>query len=261
MCQKRLRRGFSVSQTLALRPSTIKPMKMRSINKNALLLFTTITLAAFMAPGKSFAQDKKVGFGLQATPALCWLKPDGSKSLSRDGSKVGFGYGLVFDFRFGENYSLSTGMNVVSSKSQIRYLEVDTLGIQYTHGGVEDTLYPPFGVTYSVNYIELPIHLMLKTNEIGYMTYFGQFGLATQIKTKAKGDATGVESWVDREDVGDEVKVFNMGLSIGAGFEYSLGGDTKLLVALVYNNGFSDVLKSNDLVTAKSLGLRLGIMF
>jgi len=230
---------------------------MKSINKNGLLLFTIITLAAFMAPIKSSAQDKKVGFGLQATPALSWLKPDNTKVLTGDGSKVGFGYGLMFDFRFGENYSLSTGVNIVSSKSQIRY--VDT--VPYTHGGVEDSLYPGSSVTYSVNYIELPVHLLLKTNEIGYMTYFGQFGLATQIKTKAKGDATGVESWVDREDVGDEVKVFNMGLSIGAGFEYSLGGDTKLVVALIYNNGFSDVLKADELVTAKSLGLKVGIMF
>ena len=235
---------------------------MKSINKNGLLLFTIIMLAAFMVPIKSSAQDKKVGFGLQATPALSWLKPDGTEVLSKGATKVGFGYGLMFDFRFGEHYSLSTGLNIVSSKSQIKYLEVDNMvGVKYTHEEKEDTLSPPFSVTYSINYLEIPIHLLLKTNEIGYITYFGQFGLATQIKTKAKGDASGVPGWDDREDVSKEVKVFNMGLSIGAGFEYSLGGDTKLIVALIYNNGFSDVLKIDERVTAKSLGLKLGIMF
>jgi len=207
------------------------------------------------------AQDKKFGFGIQATPALTWMQPDDEKQISRDGTKTGLGYGLMFDLRFGENYSLSTGLNLVSSKSQLRYLEVDTLGIQFTHGDKKDTLNPPFSVTYSLNYIEIPIHLLLKTNEIGYMTYFGQFGLATQIKTKAKGEATGVESWVDIEDVSKEIKSLNMGLSIGAGFEYSLGGTTSLIVALIYNNGFTDVLKHDYLVTSKSIALKLGVMF
>ncbi|MBL4754757.1 MAG: PorT family protein [Flavobacteriales bacterium] len=234
---------------------------MKSEKKKGILLFTLIVLLTFMAPSQSSAQDKKVGFGLQATPALTWMKPDNVKELNRDGTKVGFGYGLMFDFRFGTNYSLSTGVNVISSKAQVKYLEVDTLGVEYTHGGTKDTLFPPFGVTYSLSYVEIPILLLLKTNEIGYMTYFGQFGLATQIKTKAKGEATGVESWVDVEDVSDEVKFLNLGLSIGAGFEYSLGGNTKFIVALVYNNGFSDILKSSHLATAKSLGLKLGMMF
>ncbi|MBL4658148.1 MAG: PorT family protein [Flavobacteriales bacterium] len=232
---------------------------MKSAKKNGFLVFTIVVLSVFIAPTEVFAQDKKVGFGLQATPALTWMKPDNTKVLDRDGTKVGFGYGLMFDFRFGDNYSLATGLNIVSSKSPIKY--VDTLDVSYTHGGVKDTLATPFSVTYNLNYIEIPVHLLLKTNEIGYMTYFGQFGLATQIKTKAKGKATGVTEWVDLEDVSDEVKAINMGLSIGAGFEYSLGGNTKLIVALIYNNGFSDVLKSDELVTAKSFGMKLGIMF
>jgi len=208
------------------------------------------------------SQDKKIGFGIQATPAITWMNPDDEKVMTRDGTKTGLGYGLMFDLRFGENYSLSTGLNVVSSRSQLKYLEIDTLGIQFTHGGNKDTLNPPFSITYNLNYVEIPIHLLLKTNEIGYMTYFGQFGLATQIKTKAKGQASGIESWVDIEDVSDEVKALNMGLSIGAGFEYSLGGNTALVFALIYNNGFTDVLKNSDhLAYSKSIALKLGVMF
>jgi len=234
---------------------------MNSTEKKGLLLFGLIILAVFVGPIQSFAQDKKVGFGLSATPALTWMKPDAEKVIKNDGVKTGFGYGLMLDFRIGDNYSLSTGLNVIGSKSQLKYLEFEDKDVYYAHGGVEDTLTPPFSVTYSLSYIEIPVHLLLKTNEIGYMTYFGQFGLATQIKTKAKGEATGVESWVDLEDVSDEIKVLNLGLSIGAGFEYSLGGNTKMIVALIYNNGFTDILKSDQLVTAKSFGLKVGIMF
>jgi len=230
--------------------------RMKSKKRNGLLIFTIIVLSVFIAPHQTLAQDKKIGFGLQATPALTWLKPDDKNVLNRDGTKTGFGYGLMFDFRFGDNYSLSTGVNVVGFGARLQYL--DTAGTIFTHGGVTDTL-DPFTATFKLSYVELPIHLLLKTNEIGYITYFGQFGLATQFKTKAKADATVND--ISDEDVSDEIKFLNMGLSIGAGFEYSLGGNTKLIVALIYNNGFSDVLKSDQLVTAKSFGLKLGIMF
>ncbi|MCH9022156.1 MAG: outer membrane beta-barrel protein [Planctomycetes bacterium] len=194
---------------------------------------------------------------------LTWLKPD-DKETEKNGTGFGFGYGLMFDFRFGDNYSLSTGLNLVGTTAKLDYLNTDSLGIVFTYGTgskeKKDTIFGPFTNTYRINYFELPIHLLLKTNEIGYLTYFGQFGLATQFKTKARVDAS-VNDIVD-EEVGEEIKLINMALSIGAGFEYSLGGNTKLIVALVYTNGFTDVLKNADqTANSKSFGLKLGIMF
>ena len=235
---------------------------MKSLKKNGLVVFTIFVLTALMAPTTLVAQDKKVGFGLQATPALTWMKPD-DKETQKNSSKIGFSYGLMFDFRFGDNYSLSTGINMLGASAKLDYLDPDTSGVLFTYGSgtgkTTDTL-NKFTATYRVSYIEIPIHLLLKTNEIGYMTYFGQFGLSTQIKSKARVDASVND--IDDEDVTDEIRVLNMGLSIGAGFEYSLGGNTKLIVALIYNNGFSDVLKNDEeTVMWKSFGLKLGIMF
>ena len=52
-----------------------------------------------------------------------------------------------------------------------------------------------------------------------------------------------------------------MGLIIGGGFQYSLGGNTALVLALIYNNGFTDVLQDKEKVALKSLSLKLGVMF
>lgn len=204
------------------------------------------------------AQDKKIGFGIHATPALTWMKPDNEKVIMRDGTKTGLGYGLMFDLRFGENYSLSTGLNLISSSARLKYLDPDSMGILFTHDEKTDTL-SAFTATYKLNYIEVPIHLLLKTNEIGYMKYFGQFGFVIQGKTKAKADATVND--ISNEDVSEEIKFLNLALSIGAGFEYSLGGNTALIVALIYNNGFTDVLKDAELAYSKSIALKLGVMF
>jgi hypothetical protein len=229
-------------------------MKLATNRLATLVIFCT----AWLLASTGFSQDKKIGFGLHASPQLSWMKPDNEKMMKNDGVKLGFGYGLMFDFRFGQNYSFSTGINVLSTNGRLEYL--DTLEIPFIHGpdGVKDTL-PATTITYKLGYLEIPLTLLLKTNEIGYMTYFGQFGISNQIKLKAKGDASVNE--ISNEDLSEEVKFINVGLLIGGGFQYSLGGNTALLVALMYNNGFTDVLKDEEKVTLKSLTLKLGIMF
>ena len=215
-----------------------------------------IFCTALFLGSSSYSQDKKIGFGLQGSPHISWMKPDNEKLMKNDGVKLGFGYGLMFDFRFGQNYSFSTGINVINTSGRLEYQ--DSLEIPFIHDGIEDTL-PATTVTYKLGYLEIPLTLLLKTNEIGYMTYFGQFGVASQFNLKAKGDATTND--IADADLSKEVKFLNMGLLIGGGFEYSLGGNTALVVALLYNNGFTDVLKDEEKVTFKSLSLKLGVMF
>ena len=218
-------------------------------------LVAFIVVLLFLS-SNAFSQDKKIGFGLQGSPQITWIKPDNDKVIKNDGVKLGFGYGLMFDFRFGQNYSLMTGINVLGSSGRIEYQ--DSLEIPFIHDGINDTL-PPSTITYKLGYLEIPITLLLKTNEIGYMTYFGQFGISSQFNLKAKGDATAKN--IANEDLSKEIRFLNMGLVIGGGFEYSLGGNTALVVALMYNNGFTDILKDKEKATLKSLSLKLGVMF
>ena len=215
-----------------------------------------IFCTALFFGSQSFSQDKKIGFGLQGSPQISWMKPDNEKMMKNDGVKLGFGYGLMFDFRFGQNYSFSTGINVLSTSGRLEYQ--DSLEIPFIHDGIDDTL-PATTVTYKLGYLEIPLTLLLKTNEIGYMTYFGQFGISSQFNLKAKGDAT--FNNIADEDLSKEVKFLNMGLIIGGGFQYSLGGNTALVLALIYNNGFTDILKDEEKVALKSLSLKLGVMF
>ena len=53
-----------------------------------------------------------------------------------------------------------------------------------------------------------------------------------------------------------------MSYFIGAGIEYSLGGNTALILGLYYQNGFWDITKTKDYkVTIGSVSLRLGVRF
>ncbi|PCH92067.1 MAG: hypothetical protein COB85_08525 [Bacteroidetes bacterium] len=225
-------------------------------------LFSLIVVMIGLAPTNSLAQDKKIGFGLQGLGAVTWLKPDVSE-IEGKGARVGYGFGLMFDFRFGDNYSLTSGFNMVYGGGKISFQD----SVQFEHdkrtGDNIDTVPGGSTITYKLGYIEIPITLLLKTNEIGYITYFGQFGLSSQIRIKAKGDAINVGAeQINNGDFKNEVLPVNFGLLIGGGIEYSLGGNTALIIGLLYNWGFMGILpKPKAKVSMNSIALRVGVMF
>jgi hypothetical protein len=191
-----------------------------------------ITLAFVAAFSSLYAQsnDSKFNFGLKLSPTLAWFKPSGE--IKGDGAKIGFAYGLVADINFTANYAFETGIDVTYRGGKIKY-DFDKKASS------------------TLQYIELPLTLKLKTNEIGYMTYFGKFGFAPGVNIRATGD-------ISKSDI----NVPNLALIVGLGTQYSLGGKTSLLVGVTFNNGFLDVLKLKEAkATTNFLALDLGVMF
>ncbi len=194
----------------------------------------------------SFAQ--KFHFGLKGAPSIAWLKTD-SKNWSSSGSKFGFSYGAVTDFNFSDNYAFSSGVDVT-----------------YRGGGLTRNDTTSFVGKYQLQYIEIPLTLKMKTGEIGYITYFGQFGFAPGVNIKAKADYTttdytGTYSAKDTL-VGSDINILGVSMVIAGGIEYSLGGKTSLLASVVFNNGFTDILDEKSAkVISNYLALNVGILF
>ncbi len=192
------------------------------------------------------AQEQKFHFGLKVAPTVAWLKPD-TKGLNKDGSKLGFNYGLVGESNFAPNYSL-------------------TYGLQVTYrGGIlnNDSLPINKRSSYVLKYVELPIGIKMKTNEFNRYRYFGQFGLVPGLNLSAKA-SNDAESNID---VKDYITDINMSMMIAVGTEYTISGSTTFLASLEFNNGFVDVLsKKNDAdpeykAISNYVALNLGIMF
>jgi opacity protein-like surface antigen len=195
--------------------------------------------ALMMAFGfSSFAQnDSKLHFGLKVSPTLAWFKSD-TKDVTSDGSKLGFAYGLMTDFAFTPNYVFATGVDVTYRGGKIK--SADTSGNSVS-------------INYTLQYIEIPLTLKLKTNEIGYITYFGKFGFAPGINIKAQ---------IDGENGKSGIEPINIAFIVGLGAEYSLGGKTSLMGGITFNNGFVDVVKSSDLkLTTNFISLDIGLFF
>ena len=194
--------------------------------------------------------------------------------LSSDGLKALFNYGLSIDINLGSNYALNTGIIHRMGGAKLTYTD----SANYFHSfPVPDSIspngYERFGintqVNYKLQYIEIPFVLKLKTNEIGYSTYFMEFGVTPSVNVKATGSikTTGGVNDKTEKNLGKDVNLLNFGLTIGAGLRYSLSGNTALLGFIQFNNGFLDFTTDykdtgNDAkAILRNLSLGVGIGF
>ncbi|MCX6290414.1 MAG: porin family protein [Bacteroidetes bacterium] len=214
------------------------------------LFFTSALLKA--------QSDQKLHFGLKAAPSLAWISSD-TKGFASNGSKLGFSYGLITEFKFADHYAFATGIDVAYRGGSSKFSTTDTTAAIVTE------------TSYSLQYIELPLTLKLKTNEIGYLTYFLQFGFSPGLNIRSKADVkttvqigTNPSTATEETDVDIKEGINNMSVSmiIGGGVEYTLSGSTVLLGGITFNNGFMDII-NGDQIKANSnyLALTFGVLF
>ena len=226
-------------------------------SKTILSLALSFFLLVSVTRGQS-ADAPKMHFGMKIQPALAWLRSD-TKGLESNGSEFRFTYGFISEFKFAERYYFATGVDVSNRGGSTRITYSDT-----AMSVVSDA-------NWKLRYIEIPLTLKLKTNEIGYLSYYLQFGLAPGFNIRSVADVTtttqltggGTQTASDEKvDVSDDVNFFNLSLVIGLGAEYRFSGTTSLVGGITFSNGFLDAASSNDVkLNTNYLGLTVGILF
>jgi hypothetical protein len=203
----------------------------------------------------AFAQDE-LRLGVHLDPIISWFSTK-SERIEKDGTKLGVSGGLIVEKYFRPNYGLTSGLSVTSLGGNILYK--DTVEII---SGTSTPVRIKGGSTvgYTMNYLTIPIALKLKTNEIGYLTYYAQLGFTMQINISTKATSTG--SQLSKDNVPKEINSLNLGYFFGGGFEYNLSGNTRILAGLFYNSNFIDVLSNNNYkALVNNLTVRVGILF
>ncbi|MGB0917094.1 MAG: outer membrane beta-barrel protein [Flavobacteriales bacterium] len=233
--------------------------------KNLLLL-----LIVFGIGSHAFAQDQAVGpntrkkfkIGFNLSPAVDFFQPN-TEGVDLDQAKMKFGYGMMAEYAFTNNYAIGFGLEHKMGGSSLDFgADADARYLDQS----DKEEYRLLTRTHRYDYVNLPITLKLMTNEIGYFTYFGQFGVdvSVLVSSKAKDlrqlvtdsvDGMGAfvsESFSDAAETDNFLGRYNQSmfvnvkLRVGAGFEWNFSGNTSLVVSVSYHNGFIDLMKDPD---------------
>jgi len=227
------------------------------INKITVFLVFVILLS----PVRTRAQQR-IGLGIHLDPVISWFLSD-INAVTNEGARPGFNFGLTYNKYFGPNYSFSTGINIVTAGGKLVCTDTTLLELPKLEYKIA-TVLPNEVVVYKIQYLAVPIGLKLQTNQIGYFTIFTDLGIDPKVVIGGKvdipsGDIKGVRAT-------SELRMFNLSYHITGGVEYSIGGNTEMVLGITFDNNFLDITKDNgdqpsDKVSHKLVSFRLGVNF
>jgi hypothetical protein len=192
-----------------------------------------------MATYAANAQFPPYYFGLKAAPQISWMRPN-IDNYSSEGAKIGFAWGFIAEFNFTENHCIATGFNMQFNGGKLKFPAMET--------GTTDTVYGEMSRNYSLKYIEVPLTLKMRTNQINNMRYFGRIGLGTAFKIGSKSTdvfTAGLTSPSEKSNY-EDIAFARESLIVGMGAEYQPKGGPTMGVELTFNNGFTNILTGKN---------------
>lgn len=221
--------------------------------------YLLVAVAALFAISASAQDFQKYKIAFKINPNIGWMTPQ-NNSMEATGSSLRFGFGIATDILFTENYAIGTGLNIDNMGGAITYLTQQT---EFLGQPEESIFIVEKERDFNLKYVEVPVTLKMRTNEIGYITYWGQFGLGLGVNWRANADDTDNylrefddSNWnaTDKADysdanieISDDINLFRASLIIGAGIEYNLSGSTSVVAGLTYNNGITNIFHKDVL--------------
>ena len=188
---------------------------------------------------------KKLRFGVYVAPTLSMMRPsaekDGDQTQANGGNKLGFTYGLMADYNFTDNYAIATGLQVNSTGGIIT-----TENLKTTNGVSKSN------IDYSLQFLEVPVALKLRTDMVGKFRFFGQAGLSVgfniskkytyQVTEKKTGLPDTTYATTEKEKITGGIGaiapvMFQMNVGIGA--QYAIGSKLDAYFGVFFNNGFA----------------------
>ncbi|MFA5972289.1 MAG: porin family protein [Lentimicrobiaceae bacterium] len=212
---------------------------------------TKITLLLLLVFGTyaANAQFQSFYFGLKAGPQISWMKPN-VDNITGNGAKIGFAWGFIAEKNFTENYSITSGFNMLFNGGKLTIKDVASTTNR----------------EYFLKYIEIPVSLKMRTNPINGIRYFGRigFGTAFKIGSKVIDEVTpiGGPTTTSVKMNYDKISFARESLIVGVGGEYELNEGPRIGVELNFNNGFTNILtEKNQKAMPNFFELAFSILF
>ncbi len=192
---------------------------------------------------EGLTKNPKFRMGLSLSGVVSWFNPEGNDAFVKpDGARLNIAYGLHTDFGLGtnRNYYFSTGIFVLNTGGTLQYTYRNPSG-----GAISERT-----IDYRFNYINIPVNMMLRTNEIGYTVYYARVGVDNGLKIKSvynSKDLIADGSTLVKEDETspDYSSLYRAALHIELGAEFNVTGTTNIFVGVVWNNGLNNIFSKD----------------
>lgn len=242
------------------------------MKKNILLLAMIFSLVSIMN-----AQEN-IRFGFQLSPSFSWMTTSSSAINPSDGPNLGLKLGMLGEYYFQENYAAVSGIGFhFNAGGTLLHNYGGNYWTQSDLPSSLDTLSNNVKLKYSIQYLEIPFGLKMRTKEFGYIRYYMTPQLTAGFKTQARGviDDQGITGETEEKyNIKNEVTGLALSWGIGAGIEYSISESSSLVGGVLVQFGFVDATKDGGTVfhpdgnktedskgLMRSISLQLGIIF
>ena len=244
-------------------------------------------VALFLSTLSLFGQDRALRIGFQTSPLISWISNNDNLILKNGGS-FGVKLGTTADIYFRDNYSFTTGINLSFHEGGEFQYEIG--GSYLPESDLTDPLLQdgdkPMSdgtrIRYSLQYLEIPLGLKIRSKEIGYVRYFVEapiFNFAFLTRGRGTIQTNGLK--YEQENIYKDLSVVNLFWGFGAGIEYSISENNALVGGIYYQNGLLDFTrdkghtaidnptfnppylrqKEDSRATVNNLVLKIGIIF
>ena len=189
----------------------------------------------------SLSAQNDIRFGFQLSPAFSWMSTNVNR-INRSGTNLGLKLGMVGEYYFRENYAITSGLGFhFNSGGQLLFENEGTYWSNSDLPGGSVMLNAGEKLKYSLQFVEIPIGLKLRTREFGYLRYFIHPGFTLGFNTQARGEVPNNED--EKFDISGDVNALNLAWGIGAGIEYNISENTALVGGLGFQAGFADLTR------------------
>lgn len=226
------------------------------------LLIVPIIILSVMSLQAQEAAEKKFLAGLTLGTGLNFNQPQTNKIESRVGADQTAG--MVLDWHFLDNIALSTGLEFEFNRFRHSFVDTtyfdynDKVVLQRGNESSDEFLNTGEGSfmldqrRYKSIYLTLPVMLRFQTNYMGYLRYFGKFGLRNGFLLRTRGDNEGqhlTESQTELNDmqIPGQLSFYKGSIGLSVGAEWNFTGSTTLVGELGYYYGFTEIHQQNAL--------------
>lgn len=215
------------------------------------------------------AADKKIQAGLTMAVGPNFQKM-GTKIITNDGAGRDFTIGMNVNYAFNETVGFNSGIEFdfsrmnykTSPDNDIYYWYTDSKILQQDEvaGTSNKELFKLSSRSQNATYLTIPTMLLFRTNFIGYLRYFGKFGLrnsflltnniddsGANFTNDIPGDASEVQGTNENMTAKGDMFFFKSAVGLSGGAEWNFSGSTSLIAELGFYYGFTPLhLDKND---------------